>query len=110
LFSAAISYAVHSGRINQLPILHVASAVILILYNLHLAQPRKVLTPDASAASQLPASDASGYLITDIKTPALLASDQQRLITCRYCSEQVSLAMAGQHGKHYKQHGICVAG
>lgn len=109
LFSAAISYAVHSGRINQLPILHVASAVILILYNLHLAQPRKVLTVPAGADAALNRGDASGYLITDIPTPHLLASDAQRLITCRYCSEQVSLAMAGQHGKHYKQHGICVA-
>jgi len=45
LFSAAISYAVHSGRIDQLPILHVASAVNLVFYNMHLAQPRKPLQP-----------------------------------------------------------------
>jgi hypothetical protein len=45
LFSAAISYAVHSGRIDQLPILHVASAVNLVFYNMHLAQPRKALHP-----------------------------------------------------------------
>jgi hypothetical protein len=45
LFSAAISYAVHSRRIDQLPILHVASAVNLVFYNMHLAQPRKGLTP-----------------------------------------------------------------
>jgi len=110
LFSAAISYAVHSGRIDQLPGLHVASAVILIFYNLHLAQPRKVLTGPAGAASDLPASDASGYRIVATKTPALLASDQPALKPCRYCNEPVTLAMAGQHGKHYKQHGICVAG
>lgn len=110
LFSAAISYAVHSGRIDQLPGLHIASALILILYNLHLAQPRKVLTGPASAVSDLPASDASGYRITAVKTPALLAGDAPALRPCRYCNEPVSLAMAGQHGKHYKQHGICVAG
>lgn len=48
LFSAAISYAVHSGKIDQLPALHVASAVNLVFYNLHLAQPRKPLHEDRS--------------------------------------------------------------
>jgi len=110
LFSAAISYAVHSGKIDQLPGLHVASAVILILYNLHLAQPRKLLTAPSGAALDLPASDASAYRITDIKTPALIAGDSPALKPCKYCQQPVSLAMAGQHGKHYKQHGICVAG
>lgn len=43
LFSAAISYAVHSGQIDSLPGLHVASAVNLIFYNLHLAQPKNAL-------------------------------------------------------------------
>jgi hypothetical protein len=52
LFSAAISYAVHSGNIDNLPGLHVASAIILGLYNAHLAQPRKALqSADQSQAT-----------------------------------------------------------
>lgn len=52
LFSAAISYAVHSGRIDQLPILHVASAVNLVFYNMHLAQPRKPLQGEKERAAE----------------------------------------------------------
>lgn len=113
LFSAAISYAVHSGRIDQLPILHVASAVNLVFYNMHLAQPRKVLQPDAGTASDLPASVAGDYQITEIQTPAhlpaLIGDAQSRLFPCKYCNAPVTLAMAGQHGKRYKLEGRCVA-
>lgn len=45
-FSAAIAYAVHAGQLDQAPGLHVAQAVVLALYNLHLSQPRKTLHSD----------------------------------------------------------------
>ena len=110
LFSAAISYAVHSGRIDQLPILHVASAVNLVFYNMHLAQPRKPLQEVAGTASELRRGDAGDLRIEAISPPALPDGDTASLITCRYCQEPVTLAMAGQHGRRYKKCGRCVAG
>jgi hypothetical protein len=44
LFSGAIAWAVHSGQSDTLPGLHVAQAVVLVLYNLHLSQPKTVDT------------------------------------------------------------------
>jgi hypothetical protein len=41
-FSAGIAYTVHAGSFSQVPGLHVAQAVVLALYNLHLSQ-RKTL-------------------------------------------------------------------
>ena len=43
LFSAAISYAVHSGNIDSMPLLHVASAINMVFYNMHLTQVQKPL-------------------------------------------------------------------
>lgn len=43
VFSGAIAYAVHAGQLDRAPGLHVAQAVVLALYNLHLSQPRKAL-------------------------------------------------------------------
>jgi len=109
LFSAAISYAVHSGRIDQLPILHVASAVNLVFYNMHLAQPRKPLQPTAGTASELLRGDAGEVRIEEIAPPALTDGTAALLKPCRYCGEPVTLAMAGQHGRRVKSHGRCVA-
>lgn len=87
LFSAAISYAVHSGRIDQLPILHVASAVNLVFYNLHLAQPRKPLQPHNERENH-----GATWFRRD-KTPSALAQSKSqeavsttvKLYSCRAC-------------------------
>ena len=46
LFSGAFAYALHADVLDQAPALHVAQAVVLALYNLHLSQPRKALQAD----------------------------------------------------------------
>jgi hypothetical protein len=51
VFSGAIAYAVHAGVLNEVPILHVAQAAVLALYNLHLSQ-RKALQSDDGPASR----------------------------------------------------------
>lgn len=109
LFSAAISYAVHSGRIDQLPGLHVASAVVLVFYNMHLAQPRKPLQPVAGADPALNRGDAGDVEIREIP-PLALTGDQAVVVKpCRYCNQPVTLAMAGQHGRQHAKTGRCVA-
>lgn len=50
LFSGAIAWAVHSGQSDALPGLHVAQAVVLVLYNLHLSQPKRLDTEGATPA------------------------------------------------------------
>jgi hypothetical protein len=93
VFSAAISYAVHSGRIDQLPLLHVASAINLVLYNLHLSQTKKDLQSDKNAQNH---DDAR----SDSAKPALVVAKSKsyddvtttvKLLTCRAC---------GLHGFH----------
>jgi len=62
VFSGAIAYAVHAGVLNEAPVLHVAQAVVLALYNLHLSQ-RKALQSDdgpASRSASLTVKDKSG--------------------------------------------------
>lgn len=51
VFSGAIAYAVHAGVLDQAPALHVAQAVVLALYNLHLSQ-RKALHSEGGPASR----------------------------------------------------------
>lgn len=96
LFSAAISYAVHSGRIDQLPILHVASAVNLVFYNMHLAQPRKELTPEqitVRTRSQTPILAKTHAALPD--RASVPATDGFKCSACEHVSP--SLAMAKTH-------------
>lgn len=57
-FSASIAYAVHAGIFGQAPGLHVAQAVVLALYNLHLSQ-RKTLQDGERPASRSASSIAN---------------------------------------------------
>lgn len=98
LFSAAISYAVHSGRIDQLPILHVASAVNLVFYNMHLAQPRKPLQPPLPTVSTRPQS-------AILAKKALTAADRATVAIgdgfhCKKCDHvSDTLADASKHAR-----------
>jgi len=62
VFSGAIAYAVHAGVLNEAPALHVAQAVVLALYNLHLSQRKALQSADgpASRSASLTAKDKSG--------------------------------------------------
>ena len=101
VFSAAISYAVHSGRIDQLPLLHVASAVNLVFYNMHLAQPRKPLQDEKTRPT-----DGNHWLVRAKPAPALPASASSddtvstsvRTFTCKECGhEELSLPSIRAH-------------
>lgn len=109
-FTAAVAWYVHGELGRGAAILFMAQAVVLFIYAQHLAQPRKGLQHDASVALGLNRGDAGEVEITEIPTPALPVGDPRHLIECRYCHQQVTLAMAGQHGRYYKRHGCCVAG
>lgn len=127
LFSALIAYAVHAGQLQQWSWLHVAQAIVLVLYNLHLSQPRKDLTAPADSASALPGwQPASRPHVTTVEPPQLageafpaleltpaeessLEPLSQRLVRCKYCGDEVTLSMAGAHGLSVKRHGRCVA-
>lgn len=105
LFSAAISYAVHSDRIDQLPILHVASAVNLVFYNMHLAQPRKGLQPDNST----PTGD-NHWLVRTKPAPALpvtasreIASASVSTFKCQKCDHE-ALSLAAIRAHHREAH------
>lgn len=105
LFSAAISYAVHSGRIDQLPILHVASAVNLVFYNMHLAQPRKPLQPEQS-----PSIHDDHWLVRPKVAPALPqtasrndASASIKTMHCRKC-DYVGLTLTELRAHHDDAH------
>lgn len=127
VFSAAIAYTVHAGRLDDAPFLHIAQALVLVLYNLHLSQPRKGLTVNAGAASALSGWQPAGQpQITTVEPPRLAgeafpalelqpAHDKsleplgQRLVRCKHCGEEITLSMAGAHGRYFKSHGRCVA-
>lgn len=128
VFSAAIAYTVHAGRLDDAPFLHIAQALVLVLYNLHLSQPRKDFTGPAGPAAALPgwepvntarlADFAAARPAGDAPAPqaaypapvATVLPRAERLVRCRHCGDEVSLAMAGQHGRYFKSHGRCVAG
>jgi hypothetical protein len=115
LFSAAISYAVHSGRIDQLPLLHVASAVNLVLYNMHLAQPRKDLHSGSGTASDLLPTRTEAFGQTFARTsvpeqpvyPPPILTDTVPLFRCKHCNQKVTFPVLGQHGKNVKKYGTC---
>jgi hypothetical protein len=109
LFSAGIALDVYGGNILPGAWLHIAQTAVLLCYMMHLRQPKKRLQYDAGVDAGLNRSNASDVYIAAVPPPALTDGVQQRLMPCKYCHEQVTLAMAGQHGKHYKTHGICVA-
>lgn len=44
-FSALISYALHAGKIQDWPWLHMAMMAVMLPYNFHLSQPKKPLHP-----------------------------------------------------------------
>lgn len=64
LFSGAIAYAVHSGWLDQAPGLHVAQAVVLALYNLHLSQAKKPLQ-SADLSSEGVSKGQNAIVLTD---------------------------------------------
>lgn len=127
VFSAAIAYTVHAGRLDDAPVLHIAQALVLVLYNLHLSQPRKDFTGPAGAASALSGWQPAGQpQITTVEPPRLAgeafpalelepAHDTsleplgQRLVRCKHCGDEITLSMAGAHGRYFKSHGRCVA-
>jgi MFS family permease len=127
LFSALIAYAVHSGVLAQWSWLHVAQALVLVLYNLHLSQPRKDFTGPAGAASALSGWQPAGQpQITTVEPPRLAGEafpaleltpasetvdvpQQSKLKACKYCGELVTFAESGAHGLYFKHHGRCVA-
>lgn len=127
VFSAAIAYAVHAGRLDDAPVLHIAQALVLVLYNLHLSQPRKDLTPLAGPASALPgwepastmrladmaaARPAGDELAPQAAYPAPVETavpQQSKLKACRHCGSPVTFAESGAHGLYFKRHGRCVA-
>lgn len=92
LFSGAIAYAVHSGWLNQAPGLHVAQAVVLALYNLHLSQARKSLQPE----SQLPpsvSSDTNQQNSIVVVQPHTNGTHRDG-VKCRSCGELFESAQA----------------
>jgi hypothetical protein len=127
VFSAAIAYTVHAGRLDDAPVLHIAQALVLVLYNLHLSQPRKDFTGLAGSASPLPGwQPASRPHVTTVDPPQfadeafpaleLVPAEErgleplpQRLVRCKHCGDEVTLSMAGAHGLSVKRHGRCVA-
>lgn len=127
IFSAAIAYAVHAGRLDDAPVLHIAQALVLVLYNLHLSQPRKDLTAPFEAASPLPSEHSEGRRFTVrtvphgpskalpaataqlSETPRARVADASLAKPCRYCNELVTFQEAGRHGRSVKKYGRCVA-
>lgn len=127
VFSAAIAYTVHAGRLDDAPVLHIAQALVLVLYNLHLSQPRKDFTGPAGPASALSGwQSANTPHITAVEPPRLAGeafpalelepagetvdvSQQGKLKACKHCGELVTFAESGAHGLYFKRHGRCVA-
>ncbi len=127
VFSAAIAYAVHAGRLDDAPVLHIAQALVLVLYNMHLSQPRKDLTPPAGLASALPGwrlahtphgADGEPLALPETPFPLLQLEpaeqraeipQQSKLKACKHCGEMVTFAESGAHGLYFKRHGRCVA-
>lgn len=126
VFSAMIAYAVHSGLLAQWSWLHVAQALVLVLYNLHLAQPKRFTAP-AGLASALPgwrlahtphSADGSPSALPETPFPLLQLEpaeqrakipQQSKLKACKHCGEMVTFAESGAHGLYFKRHGRCVA-
>ena len=127
VFSAAIAYTVHAGRLDDAPVLHIAQALVLVLYNLHLSQPRKDFTGPAGPASALSGWQPAGQPHVTAVEPPRLAGEAfpalelepahdtsleplgQRLVRCKHCGDEITLSMAGAHGRYFKSHGRCVA-
>lgn len=125
-FSAAIAYAVHAGRLDDAPVLHIAQALVLVLYNLHLSQPRKGLTPVSESASALSSehSETPRYTVRTVgnqaskalpaataqlsETPRARLADTSLAKPCRHCGELVTFQEAGRHGRSVKKYGRCV--
>ena len=121
LFSALIAYAVHAGQLQQWSWLHVAQAIVLVLYNLHLSQP-KGLTGANSSASRLSLADgANTTLLGDLlaarpaDTQAIYPSPQMvdltdggKLRRCKYCGEMTPVQQLGSHGRNHNRFGHCV--
>lgn len=126
VFSAAIAYAVHAGRLDDAPVLHIAQALVLVLYNLHLSQPRKDLTPAIDTASGLlPMQPLSTSRLVDMaaarpskddipaqadypKPVQSAVHDTSLKKPCRHCGHPVTFIEAGAHGRNHKRHGACV--
>lgn len=126
VFSAAIAYTVHAGRLNDAPVLHIAQALVLVLYNLHLSQPRKGLTHALGSGSRVSSEDAPSTdrlrsfaaarpsekelplqpiypapVMVDLSVPS-------KIKPCKHCGREVTFQQAGQHGRNVKRYGVCV--
>lgn len=128
-FTAAVAYYVHHDVGLAAAGLFMAQAVVLFIYSQHLAQPRKALTASAGTASALnqvelrssadlaemaAARVAEGAIMEqpDYPEPVLTVYPLQpklnKLVSCRYCGEKVTVSMAGAHGRNFKRLGYCI--
>lgn len=92
LFSGAIAYAVHSGWLNQAPGLHVAQAVVLALYNLHLSQARKALQAETHLQPSV-SIDSNQENVIVIAKPETNGTHIDG-VKCRSCGEVFESAQA----------------
>ena len=127
-FTAAVAYYVHHDVGLAAAGLFMAQAVVLFIYSQHLAQPRKPFTAPAGAASALSAAElASTNQLADMAAARPSADDltefgtypapvavvlprPEKLVRCRHCGDEVTLAMSGAHGRNVKRIGCCRAG
>lgn len=121
LFSALIAYAVHSGLLAEWSWLHVAQAIVLVLYNLHLSQPKGLTGAGSSASALLPAEPATTSRLGDFAAarsgadqvlypaPQMVdLTDGSKLRRCKYCGEMTPLQQLGSHGRNHNRFGHCV--
>lgn len=92
LFSGAFAYALHADWLDQAPGLHVAQAVVLALYNLHLSQRRKPLQleTDLHRNSIVDSNQESAIVIA---TPHTNGTHQDG-VKCRSCGRVFESAQA----------------
>lgn len=91
-FSAAIAYAVHDGSLDEQPALHVAQAVVLALYNLHLSQGR------AQAAPFTPVEQVAAEMQPIVQ--AVQVNVQPQLVDAQETKAETIRRLAGQQVEH----------
>ncbi len=121
LFSALIAYAVHAGQLQRWSWLHVAQAIVLVLYNLHLSQPKGLTGAGGSALPLFAGKSAlADYAVArpaepqvapqvDYPLPVMTdLTDGGRLARCRHCGEMIPRGQLGPHGRNVARFGHCV--
>jgi hypothetical protein len=79
-FSALISYALHAGKIQEWPWLHMAMMAVMLPYNFHLSQPKKPLHDNQKPVGK-PRKAANG------QNTALLGDLLSEGFTCSRCGQ-----------------------